>query len=157
MSDSNRQKIQLISFFIIVTGLVEAIWGLQVENNTNFLTFFVQYTRKYTIFAGLCYLKTKRMVTSEQYIPLLRKFVVEHGGEYGITRIGIFGSVARGEQTIDSDVDVLVEAPVLSLLSLISIKYRLEEMFGVSVDVVRKTEYMPLRFKTKIEKEVIYV
>ena len=97
------------------------------------------------------------MTTSEQYILLLRKFVVEHGSEYGITRIGIFGSVARGEQTTESDIDVLVEAPVLSLLSLISIKYRLEDMFGVSVDVVRKTEYMPLPFKTKVEKEVIYV
>lgn len=68
------------------------------------------------------------MTTREEYIRLLRKFVSEHGTEYGISRIGIFGSVARGQQTEDSDVDVLIEAPVLDLLSLIGIKRQLEEM-----------------------------
>ena len=72
-------------------------------------------------------------------------------------RLGLFGSVVRGEQTAESDIDVLVEAPVLSLLSLIDIKYKLEEMFGIPVDVVRKTEYMPLPFKERVEKEVVYV
>ncbi len=97
------------------------------------------------------------MATREEYIKLLRKFVLEHGSEYGISRIGIFGSVARGQQTEDSDVDVLIEAPVLDLLSLIGIKHHLEEILGSPVDVVRKTEYMPLQFKNRIEKEVIYV
>jgi len=97
------------------------------------------------------------MITREQYIFLLQKFLNEHGAEYGITRMGIFGSVARGEQSTESDVDVLVEAPVLSLLSLIGIKRRLEEMFGTPVDVVRKTEYMPVRFKSRVERDVVYV
>jgi len=97
------------------------------------------------------------MKTREQYLPILREFVAEHGAEYGIERIGIFGSVARGEENPGSDVDVLVEAPVLSLLSLIGIKRRLEEMFGAPVDVVRKTEYMPRRFQARVEREVIYV
>jgi len=97
------------------------------------------------------------MGTREQYLFLLHKFLAEQGAEYGITRIGIFGSIARGEQSAESDVDVLVEAPVLSLLSLIDIKHRLENLFGAPVDVVRKTEYMPIQFKSRIEKEVLYV
>jgi predicted nucleotidyltransferase len=97
------------------------------------------------------------MATKEQYMHLLRKFVDDYGAEYGITRIGIFGSVARGEQRADSDVDVLVEAPVLSLLSLIGMKRQLEEKLNASVDVMRKTEYMPHRLKERVEKEVIYV
>lgn len=97
------------------------------------------------------------MATKEDYIRLLRKFVSEHGSEYGISRIGIFGSVARGQQTEDSDVDVLIEAPVLDLLSLVGIKRQLEELFGSPVDVVRKTEYMPQRFKERVEREVVYV
>ncbi len=96
------------------------------------------------------------MATRETYIRKLRKFAAEHGAEYGITRIGIFGSVARGEHTPDSDVDVLVEAPVLGLFSMGSIKGSLEELFGRPVDVVRKTNYMPPRFKARVEKEVIY-
>jgi predicted nucleotidyltransferase len=97
------------------------------------------------------------MTTKEQYIHLLRRFAADHGAEYGITRIGIFGSVARGEQRADSDVDVLVEAPVLGLLSLIDMKRQLEEKFNAPVDVVRRTEYMPQRLKERVEKEVIYV
>jgi len=97
------------------------------------------------------------MVTREQYLLLLHKFLIDQGAEYGISRIGIFGSVARGEQSTESDIDILVEAPVLSLLSLIDIKSRLEDIFGTSVDVVRKTEYMPARFKSRVERDVIYV
>ncbi|MDR1023029.1 MAG: nucleotidyltransferase domain-containing protein [Prevotellaceae bacterium] len=70
------------------------------------------------------------IAAQQQYVLLRRKFLAEHGAEYGIARMGIFGSVARGEQRAESDVDVLVEATVLSLLSLIGIKRRLEEIFG---------------------------
>ena len=97
------------------------------------------------------------MDTRATYMNILQRFKQEHGNEYGITRIGIFGSVARGEHTEESDVDVLVEATVLSLLSRIGIKQQLEEMMGVSVDVVRKTEYMRPRFKARVEKKVIYL
>lgn len=97
------------------------------------------------------------MTTREEYMRLLGQFVSEYGAVYGISRIGIFGSVARGQQTEDSDVDVLIEAPVLDLLSLIGIKRRLEEILGSPVDLVRKTQYMPPQFRTRVEKEVIYV
>ena len=97
------------------------------------------------------------MDTRVEYINILQRFKQEHGDEYGIIRLGIFGSVARNEHTEESDVDVLVEAPVLSLFSRISIKHQLEEMMGVPVDVIRKTEYMRPRFKARVEKEVIYV
>jgi len=97
------------------------------------------------------------MDTRVKYINILQRFKQEHGDEYGIMSIGVFGSVARNEHTGDSDVDVLVEAPVLSLFSRIGIKYKLEEMMGVPVDVIRKTKYMRPRFKARIEKEVIYV
>jgi predicted nucleotidyltransferase len=92
-----------------------------------------------------------------EYINILQRFKQEHGNEYGITSIGIFGSVARDEHTEESDVDVLVEAPVMSLFSRIGIKHQLEKMMGVSVDVVRKTDFMRPRFKARIEREVIYV
>jgi predicted nucleotidyltransferase len=97
------------------------------------------------------------MDTQVKYMNVLQRFKQQYGNEYGITRIGIFGSVARGEQTAESDVDVLVEAPELDLFSLAGIHRKLEEMMGVPVDVVRKTEYMRPRFKARIENEVIYV
>jgi len=92
-----------------------------------------------------------------KYINTLRQFQQEYGAKYGITRMGIFGSVARGEQNADSDVDVLVEAPVMGLIAIIGVKQDLEKMMDRPVDVVRKTNYMPERFKARIEREVVYV
>jgi predicted nucleotidyltransferase len=48
------------------------------------------------------------MKTTNDYIQLLRDYKREHAAEYGIERLGIFGSVARGEQTDDSDVDIYI-------------------------------------------------
>ena len=97
------------------------------------------------------------MNTRVEYINILQRFKQEHAGKYGITSIGLFGSVARGEHTEESDVDVVVEAPVMSIFTRMDIKNRLEEMMGVPVDVVRKSKFMRPRFKARIEREVIYV
>ena len=97
------------------------------------------------------------MDTKVKYINLLQRFKQEHAEEYGITSIGLFGSVARDEHTEESDVDVLVEAPAMSLFTCMDIRRRLEEMMGVPVDVVAKSEFMRPRFKARIEKDVIYV
>jgi len=97
------------------------------------------------------------METRLKYLDILQRFKEEYGTKYGITSIGIFGSVSRNEHTDESDVDVLVEAPVMSLFSRIDVKRQLEKLMGVPVDVIRKTEYMRPRFKARIEKEVIYV
>ena len=53
-----------------------------------------------------------------EYMNILQRFRKERGNEYGIMRIGIFGSVARNGHTEGNDVDVLAEAPVLDLFSL---------------------------------------
>jgi predicted nucleotidyltransferase len=96
-------------------------------------------------------------MTSSDYLRLLRTFKQTHAAQYGITRIGIFGSVARGEQTENSDVDVCIEAPPMGLMSLSGLCLELEELLGVPVDVVRMNRYMNLQFRQQIEKEVIYV
>jgi len=90
------------------------------------------------------------------YIDTLRRFKQEYGAEYGIKQIGFFGSVARGDQTAESDVDVVVDAPELGL-NAVSLWLKLEEVFNKSVDLVIKSEYMRERFKNRIEKEAIYV
>ena len=94
--------------------------------------------------------------TQSTYIDTLRRFKQEFGTEYGITQIGFFGSVARGEETDESDVDVVVEAPALGL-NAVSLWQELEKAFGKPVDLVRKTKYMRENFRNRIEKEAIYV
>ena len=58
------------------------------------------------------------MKTRTEIIHLLNLYKPTAQSKYGLTRLGIFGSVARGEQTEDSDVDVCYEGRVPSLLTL---------------------------------------
>ena len=64
------------------------------------------------------------MKTKQEYLKLLSEYKQKRGLFYGISRICIFGSVARGEQTEDSDVDVCVDLEVPSIFSLVHIKHR---------------------------------
>lgn len=61
-------------------------------------------------------LKTMLIKTTAEYINILRDYVTNNAGKYHITRMGIFGSVARGEQTEDSDVDVYLETTKPSMM-----------------------------------------
>jgi predicted nucleotidyltransferase len=94
---------------------------------------------------------------SDTYLNLLRKYKPKYAEEYGITRIGIFGSVARGEQTENSDIDICVEAPSMGLFALSGLHLTLENLLGVPVDIVRMNKNMNPRFRQRIEKEAIYV
>ena len=76
------------------------------------------------------------MKSTKEYIELLRQFMQQKGAKYGISRMGIFGSVARGEQNENSDVDILFEGKA-NLLLHIRIKNELEELLGSPVDLVR--------------------
>ena len=49
------------------------------------------------------------MKSTTEYMNILRDYMAKNASKYSITRMGIFGSVARGEQTEDSDVDVYLE------------------------------------------------
>ena len=63
-----------------------------------------------------------------------------------INKAWIFGSFARGEETKDSDVDILVQLDKnakLSLLGLIHIKNELQDLLGREVDLVEEGYLMP--------------
>ena len=96
------------------------------------------------------------MKTSESCISLLRKFVTEHGSEYGVARIGIFGSVAREEDTAESDLDILVEFGRPVGIEFIDLSYRLEKELGRKVDVVSRKGIKDKYFK-EIERDIVYV
>ncbi len=97
------------------------------------------------------------MKSTKEYIELLKEFKNKEAGHYAISRIGIFGSVARGEQTEESDVDVCIECPPMGLFRLGSMKNALEQLFGCRVDIVRLRDHMNAFLRERIEKEGIYV
>ena len=65
----------------------------------------------------------------------------------GVTRSAIFGSYAAGENTKDSDIDILIEPPEgMSLFGLVSLQLKLEEALGREVDVLTYNSiYPPLK------------
>ena len=97
------------------------------------------------------------MKSTSEYLQLLKQFKETKGMAYGIQKIGLFGSVARGEQKEGSDVDVCFEGVPKGFFAVGGIKNELEELFGCSVDIVRLREKMDTFFKNEIMKEVIYV
>ncbi len=97
------------------------------------------------------------METRDTYLGKLRRFVSDHGAEYGVRRIGIFGSVARGDNTSDSDVDIYYEGVPLGLKSLTGLPRALESYLGAQVDVVREHKGLDPAFRDRILKDVVYV
>lgn len=74
---------------------------------------------------------------------------------YPIREMGVFGSWVRGEQTEDSDIDVLVEfdGPI-GLLDVVGLKLDLSDRLGVPVDLVMKDGLKP-RIGRRILSEVV--
>ncbi len=71
--------------------------------------------------------------------------------------MGIFGSVARGEQTEKSDVDVCYEGKAPSLLTLEHIQSDLESLFDAKVDMVRMRSGMNGMLRKRILRDGIFV
>jgi len=76
---------------------------------------------------------------------------------FGVAKIGIFGSAARGEERQESDVDVLVcFAPgQATFRNFMELAYYLEDLFGRRVDLV--TEHgLSGYIRPTVEREVIW-
>ena len=70
-------------------------------------------------------------------------------------KIGLFGSMVRGEARPDSDLDVLVEFDAPSFDHYMDLKFYLEELLHLPVDLVLHDVIKP-RLKPIIEQEVVY-
>jgi predicted nucleotidyltransferase len=66
-----------------------------------------------------------------------REEILAIAARHGARRVRVFGSVARGEETRSSDLDLLVEfEPGRSLLDQIALAQDLKDLLGREVDVV---------------------
>jgi len=92
----------------------------------------------------------------EETLEILRQHKQDLAAKYGVTRLGIFGSVARGEATQGSDVDVVVEMPP-DLFQMVHMKEELERLLATSVDLIRYQKYLNSLLKRRIDREAIYV
>ena len=83
----------------------------------------------------------------------IRRIVLSHRA----TNPRVFGSVLHGDDTLESDLDLLVDPlPGTTLLDLGGIQVDLEALLGVPVDVVTPGD-LPRKFRDRVLQEAIAV
>jgi len=97
------------------------------------------------------------MLVLQDSIDKLTAFKKTFGKQFGITKLGIFGSVARQNNTEESDIDIVVEVEEPTLSLMYELKTMLIELFKCNVDLVRFRNSLRPLFKANILHDVIYV
>lgn len=73
-----------------------------------------------------------------------RKAIIETAARRRAHNVRVFGSVARGEDTVASDLDLLVDLePGVGLLALGELEHELTDLLGVKVDLVPASMLKP--------------
>jgi len=95
--------------------------------------------------------------TRQDILSSLKKLKGEVSREYSVKTIGVFGSVARDEQTGKSDIDLLVEfSKPVGFVTFMRLENFLSERLGKQVDLVTSDSLKPV-IRQDVLAEVIYV
>ena len=99
-------------------------------------------------------------MTSETVIQVLRDEYPYLASEYGVKRLGVFGSHAKGLATETSDVDLVVEFARPIGFKFIEFTEYLESLLGKNVDVLTPVGIQGIRIERiarSIQESVVYV
>ena len=96
------------------------------------------------------------VLSSDKVMEFLAAHREELRVRFSVARIGVFGSVARGDSRADSDVDILVELAEPTFDHYMDLKFYLEQSLGRQVDLVLADSLKP-RLAPVISREVTYV
>jgi predicted nucleotidyltransferase len=96
------------------------------------------------------------MLTLQNIIEKLKQHKPELQRKYPVTRLGVFGSYARGEATEKSDIDIAVEINGPMGLDFVEMADEIEALLGIKTDVVSKRSIKP-NYLADVEKDIIYV
>ncbi|MEM7125368.1 MAG: nucleotidyltransferase family protein [Chloroflexota bacterium] len=92
-------------------------------------------------------------MTTQQAADILRQQLPYLSSEYGIKRLGIFGSYAKGTQQERSDIDLIAEFETPLGLKFIELIDYLEQILQTSVDVLTMAGVQAIR-NTKVSKNI---
>jgi len=103
-------------------------------------------------------------MTREQIVRVLREHLPELRTRYGVRRLALFGSFARGSPSEQSDVDILVELEAPLGLRFVELAEELERLLGRRVDLAtvetfRRRWQDPRRrhIAESVERDLLYV
>ncbi len=84
------------------------------------------------------------MTQSQKRLEKIKTKILPILKQAGVKRSSLFGSYVRGEETKDSDIDILVELPKgKSLFDFVDLQLKLEEMLNRKVDLVEYSTIKP--------------
>ena len=93
----------------------------------------------------------------DQVIAILREYEPKLKAA-GITRLAVFGSVARGDSSSSSDVDLLADfdkTKPYTLLTVGRLESRLADLLGTRVDL-SSPEWLKESIKTRVLREAVH-
>jgi predicted nucleotidyltransferase len=85
-------------------------------------------------------------IALQRHRDRIREIALSHR----VTNVRVFGSVLSGEDTEESDLDILVEpTEETTLLDIGAIQYELEELLGIPIDVLTP-KALPDKFRQRV-------
>jgi len=97
------------------------------------------------------------MTSQENVKSIINSHITELRQNFGVSRIGLFGSTVRGDNQAGSDIDILVEfSRPVGFISFIRLENYLKELLNAPVDLVTPKALKP-HIGRKIMAEVVYV
>ncbi len=100
------------------------------------------------------------MLTKKEVIEILRRELPYFVSCYGVKRIGLFGSYAKGTQAEDSDVDVVVEFERPIGLKFVEFGDYLERILGKKTDILTPAGLKSAKAKgivRDVKESVVYI
>ena len=100
------------------------------------------------------------MLTKEEITKTLREHYPHLASTYGVKRIGLFGSYAKGTPSETSDIDLVVEFNRPIGLQFVAFVEYLEALLGKSVDVLTPAGIQSIRIDRiarSIEENTVYI
>jgi predicted nucleotidyltransferase len=99
----------------------------------------------------------KKNLSLDEVLKVLKKRKPYFEEKFGVTSIGVFGSLARSECKPSSDVDIVVMMSKPDLFNMVHIKEDLEADYQTKVDLVHYRKKMNTFLKKRIDIEAVYV
>ncbi|HJP94694.1 MAG TPA: nucleotidyltransferase family protein [Pyrinomonadaceae bacterium] len=100
------------------------------------------------------------MLTRDRIIQLLQREREHLAAEFGVSKIGLFGSYAKGQANDTSDIDLLVEFERPIGFQFLDLVDYLEALLGSKVEVLTPAGIQNIRVKhvaKSISETVVYV
>ena len=101
-------------------------------------------------------IKEVEMFSRDEILNIISSQMGKLKADYSVNQMGLFGSAVRGELTVHSDIDILVDLTEPTFDHYMDLKFYLEDLLGLRVDLVT-SKALRKELKIAIEKDLIHV